>query len=242
MPFLTPLRRLNLPYDVYERHLVVARLLTERLPRDASVLDVGGRRDLLEMFLPPDAAFDLHAVNPDGSGDAVGSGAALERADASVDAVVSIDTLEHIAPDERAQFVAECWRAARRLLILAAPYGSDSHREREQFLHALYTQARGQSHPYLAEHVQHGLPNEAELDALIVQMQPAHHELFYAGDHTWQGDLFALDSVAPLLPRWLRLLSHLHLRAASTAIFHRNVKLTQTPKPTTNRFYLVLEK
>ena len=57
-----------LPYDLYERHTVVGQLLHNKIGRDhrQTVLDVGGRKALLERFLPESAArsFFTYAVTP----------------------------------------------------------------------------------------------------------------------------------------------------------------------------------
>ena len=64
-----------MPYDLYERHNVVSQLVQKALGSDPyqSVLDVGGRKNLLEHFLP----YPTTAINPDGTGHLLGDGGQL---------------------------------------------------------------------------------------------------------------------------------------------------------------------
>lgn len=61
------------PYDVYERHAVVSQLLQKEIGSNSreKVLDVGGRIDLLDRFLP----YQTLSINPDGTGHILGDGA-----------------------------------------------------------------------------------------------------------------------------------------------------------------------
>ena len=72
MSTLTTVTNRFAPYDVFERHTVVSQLLQKALPTASSslVLDVGGRKDLLERFLP----YSTIAINPDGTGHLLGDG------------------------------------------------------------------------------------------------------------------------------------------------------------------------
>lgn len=228
-----------MPYDVYERHKVVSSLLQSVLPLKESpfILDVGGRIDLLEQFLP----YRVLSVNPDGTGAVYASGTALPFADDSFTAVVNIDTLEHLPPDIRLPFVRECLRVARRYIIIAAPYGSPKHIQHEKNLHTLYKNTHGHPHKYLSEHIRYELPSPTWLKELETAVVPASVQHFYAGDFIWQGKTFAQSIKAaqsPLLQaKWINLKN----RITSLALLHP-IHLTRTPTETTNRFYLLVQK
>jgi len=120
-----------MPYDSYERHAVVSQLLLEAVAdsqEDTCILDVGGRVELLERFIP----YRVISVNIDGSGNLSGSGCALPFVDSSFIAVVSVDTLEHLPRESRLPFLRECLRVARRYVVVAAPFGSEGHSECEK--------------------------------------------------------------------------------------------------------------
>ena len=224
------------PYDLVERHTVVARLLARELAgTQATVLDVGGRRGLLAEYTP----LPVTAINPDGTGDLRLEGERLPFADDAFDAVVTIDTLEHVPPTQRLPFLLECARVARRLLLVAAPFGSPEHMRREQELNELHRSARGHYHKYLNEHVQNGLPAPDEIAALAAAISHRKYDLFYAGDFEWQARRFAQSLSAAGQPRLVAHALHFYTRITSAAILHP-IRLESTANARTNRFYLVL--
>jgi hypothetical protein len=239
LPQLTlQLEHLFSPYDLYERHSVAGMLLQQEAGAPPqTVLDVGGRVALLESYIP----YRVVTLNPDATGHILGSGGALPFGPAAFSAVVSIDTLEHLPPAARAPFIRECLRVARRAVVLAAPLGSPAHVADERALDALYRQAYGRPHPYLAEHIAYGLPTVDDLAGWRTLPGVAQSRALYAGDFIWQGRGFARSIRASQLPRWRRLGANGLHRLASMAILHP-IRLSTAPQPTTNRFYLVLRK
>lgn len=229
----------RLPYDLYERHTVVSQLLQKAFGRDAhqTVLDVGGRQALLERFLP----YPTTAINPDGTGHILGDGGQLPFAHNSFHAAVNIDTLEHLPHQTRLPFIQECLRVSQKCVIIAAPYGSPEHMALEKSLNAQYQQAVGKPHPYLSEHVAYGLPSPEQLQQFVEALRPFSTQLFYAGDFTWQGRSFARAVRAHQQPRLLARFTNLYNQLSGMALFHP-INLTQTARPTTNRFYLVITK
>jgi SAM-dependent methyltransferase len=237
MRFLT---RLFLPYDLYERHTVVCRLLAEALGESSGgscVLDVGGRAGLLERFV----TFRVIAVNVDGSGHLTGSGFALPFADGSFDAVVTLDTLEHMPCDDRLPFLRECCRVARQSVIVAAPFGSEGHAALEERLYNLYQSRYGEPHAYLGEHVHYGLPDTEELDQLARGLQIAQSRRLYAGDYVRQGKQFERSILGHQQHGRLARIANFLRYVASWATFHR-VRLRDQPNATTNRFYWLIAK
>ncbi|MBK7893587.1 MAG: methyltransferase domain-containing protein [Candidatus Promineifilaceae bacterium] len=233
------IRNKLMPYDLYERHTVVGQLLQKALGRDNSqtVLDVGGRKALLARFLP----FPTTAINPDGTGHLLGDGGQLPFANNSFDAVVNLDTLEHLPSQTRLPFIQECLRVSQKCVIIAAPYGSPEHMQLEKALNAQYQQAVGKPHPYLSEHVAFGLPSPEQLQQFVEALRPFPTQLSYAGDFTWQGRSFARAVRAHQQPRLLARLTNLYNQLSGMALFHP-INLSQTAHPTTNRFYLVITK
>lgn len=233
------IRNKLMPYDLYERHTVVSHLLQKAMGSDArpTVLDVGGRKALLERFLP----YPTTAINPDGTGHILGDGSHLPFARSSFDAVVNLDTLEHLPSETRLPFIQECLRVSQKCVIIAAPYGSPEHIQLEKALNAQYQQAVGKPHPYLSEHVTYGLPSPEQLQQFVEALRPFPTQLSYAGDFTWQGSSFARAVRAHQQPRLLARLTNLYNQLSGMALFHP-INLTQTARPTTNRFYLVITK
>ncbi len=231
---------LLMSYDLYERHFVTGKLLREILgdgPRNASVLDVGGRAELLERFTP----YRVASVNIDGTGNVLGSGSTLPFANGAFPAVVSIDTLEHIPSADRPPFLRECMRVARRGLVIAAPFGSKAHRAFERELHELYRSMYNQPHPYLSEHVRYGLPEPEDIALSLRGLGAQRVERLFAGDYVWQGERFKRAMKAPQEQDALHTLLHIYERIRSLALFHP-LQLREKPYPQANRFYLLIEK
>lgn len=176
-----------LPRDTYERHSVVARHLRES--HVASVLDVGGE-GLLGRWLP---GVKCVALNVSDSGDLRYDGKSLPFDVASFDAVVSLDTLEHLPRADRPHFVRELLRVAGRIAVLSAPFGSATHAQLEREALEVHRRVFGKDHQYLREHVDNGLPEVAELEALFAGCR---HSLRFCGD--------CREQAAKVLRRWKR--------------------------------------
>ncbi|MCP4422697.1 MAG: class I SAM-dependent methyltransferase [Chloroflexi bacterium] len=230
---------LAMPYDLYERHTVVGQLLQKQIPSDANtlVLDVGGRRELLDRFLPHQTI----SINPDGTGLLCGDGLKLPFAANSFAAVVNIDTLEHLPAEIRLPFIEECLRVSQKLVIIAAPYGSEGHIQLEKELSDHHQNILKRPHPYLSEHVEYILPSPEQLADFAQKLHPATSQFYYAGDFTWQGRNFARALQAHQQPRWLARLTNVYNRISGMALFHP-ITLSHTPKPSSNRFYLSITK
>jgi hypothetical protein len=233
-------RTLFMPYDLHERHAVVSRLLHDAIDdsqEDIRILDVGGRAELLGQFVP----YRVISVNVDGSGNLSGSGCALPFVASSFTAVVSIDTLEHLRRERRLPFLRECLRVARHYVVVAAPFGSEGHRECEKRLDSLYRSAYGKPHIYLSEHVRYGLPSMVELDQFADNLKPANFKCFFAGNYVWQGKQFERAMRGHRKRGLLVRLWNMVNTVASLAIFHP-MRLREQPDASANRFYLFIEK
>ncbi|MHB8793325.1 MAG: class I SAM-dependent methyltransferase [Thermoleophilia bacterium] len=86
----------------------------------------------------------------------------------SFDAVISVDSLEHVPPDEREEAVREILRTAHSLAVIAVPSGSGAEAQ-DRFLAGRYLQVRGEEYPFFNDHLEYGLPGEDELKQMIVR-------------------------------------------------------------------------
>jgi hypothetical protein len=229
-----------MPYDIYERHTVVSQLLEESIgdcQENVSILDVGGRSELLGGFLP----YPTCSVNVDKSSDVVADGCALPIRDETFAAVVSIDTLEHLPRQRRSKFVQECWRVARYCAIIAAPFGSEEHEARERRIDALHRSVLGRSHLYLDEHIRYGLPGSDEIENLAQVLGNVDFTTFFAGDYTWQARQFERSIITEQKKGLLRRLWRAYNHLTSLALFHP-IRLLKSPDLNTNRFYLLIQR
>ena len=87
--------------------------------------------------------------------------------DASFDAVLCLDMLEHVPAGDRPQAIAELTRvlAPGGRLLLTFPSGPAAE-ELDRWLAGAYAARHGKPHPWAAEHLDLGLPDANEIAAL----------------------------------------------------------------------------
>jgi hypothetical protein len=94
----------------------------------------------------------------------VGDVARLPFPDASFDAVVALDLIEHVPPAARPRALCELARVARRVAIVGCPCGEPALAADRRL--ARWYDRLGVPRPgWLAEHLENGFPDEAVLDA-----------------------------------------------------------------------------
>ncbi|HNT34461.1 MAG TPA: class I SAM-dependent methyltransferase, partial [bacterium] len=154
---------LRLPCDQYQRHRVVADVVKCLAKQNrTSVLDVGGGRGTLTLFLPEHQVTPLDRRAYDVVGHVRSEGERLPFGDASFEIVSSVDVLEHVPASQREGFLCELWRVAKRAVILACPFHDDRVASAERLLADFAVRIRGQENAFLMEHIQNGLPDFAQ--------------------------------------------------------------------------------
>ncbi len=155
--------------EVALRYLPVVRALRES--GAGKVLEVGSG-DL--GLTPYSLDFDLTGVdrafeqdNPD-MDQVEGSATRLPYDERDFDAVVSVDSLEHIPPDKRDIAVTEIVRTAYRRAVIAVPAGTAAEAQ-DQHLAERYRRVRGEEYPFFKDHLENGLPQRDELELLITR-------------------------------------------------------------------------
>ncbi len=164
----------NWNLDAALRYLPIA----EHLNRSGAeqVLDVGsggaglslywGRRTIaLDVSLP--LALQGSLIRP-----VLGTATALPFRDRSIEVIVSCDVLEHIPQADRSEVLSEMVRVARRQIIVAAPCGQLAHQAEEEVAQ-VYREKTNGGHPWLQEHLDHGLPDATELETTIRSLAEA---------------------------------------------------------------------
>lgn len=159
---------LQLPFDQYQRYSGAARAVAG-LMGDApySMLEVGGAPGFPELFFTPERLAVVDRFGHHEGNFLVVDGARLPFDDESFDVVVTLDTLEHVVAEDREEFLRECRRVSRDLVVLSAPHATDHVREAELALQAFVTARFGEVFQTLQEHSDRGLPVAAETVATL---------------------------------------------------------------------------
>jgi hypothetical protein len=218
--------------DTWERHLVVAELAGE--PR--TVVDVGGLPGQLASFLPGASVVAVNITEP---ADLLVEPGELPFRDRSIDVVTSLDALEHVPPAERARFVAELVRVARRRVVLCCPVGTPEHVAAEHEIQAWHRSVTGEGHPWLDEHIAYGLPTAAELERDLAAAAPGDTvKLRFHGDFRVTNEQFRQIVTARRRPTPPAVWTF-----ARNRLSHRpDVALTDVPGRYANRVFAVVER
>jgi len=164
----TSLKRLVLPgddwsLDVDLRYLPVARFLKQHA-QGTTVLEVGSSSKGItpyidevvigsDTFFPSDIASRLFPVIAKG---------ALPFRDKSVDAVISLDTLEHVPREFRQLFIDELARIARRYVIIGFPEGNAAERH-DAAMEEYFVRQNTEAHKFFVEHREYRIPKLEDL-------------------------------------------------------------------------------
>jgi len=174
------------------------------------------------------------ALNIEGRADAHFDGSTIPFADDSFDAAVSLDVLEHISPSERGRHLSELQRVAARLVVVCCPLGTNEHVKAERELAAWYRDLTGTPHRFLEEHIDTGLPTEAELRSLAAEAG-LHGELRFQGEFRRANQLFRLGAEAKARRRPITVARY----AVARAGLNRRSRTTGVSRPEANRVFLV---
>jgi hypothetical protein len=201
--------------EIALRYLPVVEAIRAQ-PARGAILEVGVNRSGLTTYLPvPIVGVDcmrgtVHSplVTP-----VVAKGQALPFQTMAFDYTVCMDTLEHIEASDRNQFLAELMRVTRRRVYVGCPMGREAKDTDRQLQHE-YRQYRGESFPFLDEHLTNGLPR---LEGVLAVMQAV-------GQHS--GRRVRLYTQPNVNVRVHRLLLRLWMRTDRVSyVFHRAVVL-----------------
>ena len=174
MPTRFRLRAGNL--DTALRYEAVLRLLAERWRPGIDVLEVGSGSGGVTEFL----AYPVTGVDPAFERTAerstpwlsriAGRADALPVGDASFDAVLCLEMVEHLAEAEREPALREMVRVLRPggRLIVTFP-ADDAALELDRWLDTRYRARTGVAHPWVAEHLAAGLPRTEDVRAALVR-------------------------------------------------------------------------
>jgi SAM-dependent methyltransferase len=160
--------------DTALRYEMVLRLLAERWRPGMRVLEVGsGSGGVAEYLSYPvtgvDPAFERTAErSTEWLSRVPGRADALPLEDASFDAVLCVEVVEHLGPEEREPALREMVRVLRPggRLILTFP-ADETALELDRWLDDAYRARHGKPHPWVAEHLSEGHPATDDVYAAL---------------------------------------------------------------------------
>lgn len=96
------------------------------------------------------------------------SATALPFEDESFDIVLCCETVEHLPADAREPAFSEMFRVLRPggRMVVTFPADDTAH-ELDSWLNGAYRARKGEDHPWAVEHLEHGVPQTAEVAALV---------------------------------------------------------------------------
>lgn len=153
------------------RYAPAVRILRQHARPGSSILEVGSGPVGITLFLPrPVTGCDLDFTGPDlGWLRRVVLPSAATRlpfGDRSFEFVLAMDVVEHVPAARRGDFIRELVRVARWWLILSAPCGPIAQACDAELYRWLRTRI-GMDHRWLREHVEQGLPDAHQIEALL---------------------------------------------------------------------------
>ncbi|MCD6385470.1 class I SAM-dependent methyltransferase [Candidatus Sumerlaeota bacterium] len=153
----------QLDFDVYQRFKGICEVIKQiRVSESGLILDVGGYPGTFAEMIPSYRVITLDTEHCPRKDYVMGSGEALPFGENTFDAVVCSDTLEHIPPERRKDFLTELVWVSKDWIIIGSPFDFRYVRSAEQMLNELHRFIKRTDNPWLNEHIQYGLPNLQE--------------------------------------------------------------------------------
>jgi hypothetical protein len=149
--------------------------------------------------------------------------------------VLALEVLEHLPREERARLVRECLRVARDMAIFSCPIGRPDVVAAEARISDVFELVNGEPHPFLREHVQHGLPTEAEVRGLLEAEQVRFLVAGNSALDRWAAFLM-LDQVLRTVPSGPELAEAVYRRV------NASTPLTTEPGEAYRNFYVAAKQ
>ena len=167
------------------RYAPVVALLRDE---PGSILEVGSGSTGIAHYLGRRTfSLEIRFLEPPGPGllPVAGTATALPFADASVDVVLIMDTMEHIPPPLREQALREAMRVAGRTIVVGGPMGPRA-READVRLAAGYRKRNIAIPDWLAEHLSERAP---DVDDIAGPLRDAGWDVGTRGNENLHGHL-----------------------------------------------------
>lgn len=181
-------------YDQYQRYAVLKEFLEIFYSgKKIKVLDVGGLspdREGRSFWLPikhihTGESYTIDLTFHTEKDYIQGNGEFLPFKDKSFDVVTAMDAVEHIAQENRPQFLAELCRVSRGSILLSAPFQDKNIIQAEKLLSNQIQTQYGVRQQQLQEHAEHGLPQIEALSQMLDPLTQSNTGFSYGSLQTW---------------------------------------------------------
>lgn len=162
---------LDQPFDNYERLVTLSGLVrgAELLP-EHWVLDVGGHPGSIARLLGTGRVVTADLPPAGNSPYVRASGVRLPFKDRAFAVALCSDVLEHVAPEQRDQFLAELYRVSSQWILVSGPFNTPCVQIAEQLAYELDQRSPTDTSLWLAEHLSQGLPDLQQTWAAFERM------------------------------------------------------------------------
>jgi ubiquinone/menaquinone biosynthesis C-methylase UbiE len=191
----------ELPFDHYQRYQLITKIVKGLSSEPLTILDVGGALGYLPMFAPEHEVTVLDVASEDVPWAEIYDGKHIPYEEASFDVVVAVDTLEHIAKENRELVLNELSRVASKAVIVCGPFHEAHVIEAETVVQDFITLQLNRTDRFLDEHLKYTLPDRKSVRAFFKKNQYTLFEIPNGYLPRWVGMQLANNalSVAPEL-------------------------------------------
>ncbi len=176
----------SLQFDLFGRYATLRDCVNSlRTKPSYKILEIGGFGSPLRKFLPNDTITFLDILPSKEANYIQGDGRKLPFPNQSFDIVLSTDTLEHIPKNDRQQFLSENLRVALDYIIIAAPFFNPQFKKWEEKANEYYQTLTDQKHPWLEEHLIHGLPEKKMIEQFFQKNKIEYTQAYHARLTLW---------------------------------------------------------
>jgi len=193
MPTSKPKSIESLSFSVYTRYKALAETVEAlRSKAPFKILEVGGRGNFLQQFLPKDSVTILDVIDSNEPNYVKGDGRNLPFGEHEFDIVLSTDVLEHIRPENRKEFIQEQIRVAKKAIIISGPVWNEKVVTIEKEVNEYYKSSTKTDHPWLGEHISYGLSKLSTIEGILKENN-LNFSLRYNQDLSLWKELVMLD-------------------------------------------------
>ena len=106
--------------------------------------------------------------------------------DNAYDYTIAMDVFEHIPPEKRAAFLTEVARVSKTAAVICFPYNATEVAAAEAEVNDMYRELFGESHPWLREHIENGLPDRTKVEEVLNNANIRHVSFTHGSLAVWK--------------------------------------------------------